>query len=232
MVNKYELVKLIEAVAPPETAESWDMSGWLVETTKTDVNKVMLCLTITDDIIKQAKETNCDMIISHHPLFCVPFCYNCEIDIYSAHTNLDKAPCGTTETLIKKLGLTPNREIKHDFLRFCDIEISFENLIDMLKPYSKNIRYTNPKNVNNTSRIAFCSGSGTEFWHDACQLDADVLITGDLKFHTALDSKIAIIDIGHFESEILVLQEISRLLKDMTQIIIANETSPIKQINS
>ncbi len=232
MVNKYELTQAIEQIAPPESAESWDLSGWIIETPKNDVNKIMLCLTITPDVVKQAKQANCDLIISHHPLFFVPLEYNCAIDMYCAHTNLDKATCGTTETLIKKLNLTPNREINHEFLRLCDTNMTFEDLIEKLKPISNNIRYSTPQKLSKIKRIAFCSGSGTEFWHDACQLDADVLITGDLKFHTALDSKITIIDIGHFESEILVLQEISRLLKDMTQIIIANETNPIKQINS
>lgn len=231
MVNKYELINLIEKIAPLESAESWDMSGWLIETPKSEVQKIMLCLTVTDAIIKQAKASNCDMIISHHPLFCVPICYNCEIDIYSAHTNLDKAPCGTTETLIKKLGLTFNKEITHEFLRFCDIEISFEDLINILKPFSSNIRYTNPQNIDKASRIGFCAGSGTDFWHDAFTQGADVLVTGDLKFHTALDSKIAIIDIGHFESEILVLEEIARLIKGKAETIFANEKSPIKQIN-
>ena len=70
-MNKYEITKRIEKFAPPELAEKWDCSGWLVETTKTDIQKVMLCLTVTDNIIQQALEQNCNMIISHHPLFNV-----------------------------------------------------------------------------------------------------------------------------------------------------------------
>ena len=54
-MNKYELIKKIERFAPPETQEKWDCSGWLVETKKKDVNRVMLCLTVTEDIVKQVK---------------------------------------------------------------------------------------------------------------------------------------------------------------------------------
>lgn len=68
-MDKYEIIKRIEAYAPLELAESWDCSGWLVETEKKDIQKVMLALTVTDDVVKQAKEQNCDIIISHHPLF-------------------------------------------------------------------------------------------------------------------------------------------------------------------
>ena len=71
-MNKYEIIKKIENFAPLETQEKWDCSGWLVETPQTEIKKIMLCLTVTKDVVRQAKEQNCDMIISHHPLFYVP----------------------------------------------------------------------------------------------------------------------------------------------------------------
>ena len=232
MVNKYELTKIIEKSAPPESAEPWDLSGWIIETPNQDVKKVMLCLTVTEDILNQAQAQSCDMIISHHPLFTVPINFHRGIDIYCAHTNLDKAPCGTTEALINQLGFPVKRGLEHEFLRFCDCPISFDKLLESLKTISKNIRYTNPKNLTNINRIAFCAGSGTDFRHDALEYGAEVLITGDLKFHTALDSEIAIIDIGHFESEIPVLDELARLLNEKVPVIKAQEKSPIIQINS
>lgn len=232
MVNKYELTEIIERIAPPENAELWDLSGWIIETGRKEATKVMLCLTVTEDIVRQAQESGCDMIISHHPLFEVPLDFNRGIDIYCAHTNLDKAACGTTETLIKVLGFENSKSYGHDFLRFCDFETSFEELLERLKRISKNIRYTCPKVLRTVSRIAFCGGSGTDFWHDAMELGAEVLVTGDLKFHTALDSKISIIDIGHFESEILVLDELAGLLADKVEILKAEESSPIIQIKS
>ena len=181
MVNKYELTKIIEKSAPPESAEPWDLSGWIIETPNQDVKKVMLCLTVTEDILNQAQAQSCDMIISHHPLFTVPLDFNRGIDIYCAHTNLDKALCGTTETLIKKLDFSVNRGIEHEFLRFCDCVMSFEKLLEILKSVSKNIRYTNPKNLHTVKRIAFCGGSGTEFWHDALEYGAEkfVMISTD-----------------------------------------------------
>ncbi len=232
MVNKHEITKIIEQVAPPETAEPWDLSGWVVETGRTNIEKVMLCLTVTEDVLNQAQKSGCDMIISHHPLFVVPLDFNRGIDIYCAHTNLDKAECGTTETLINVLGFGNVQSYGHDFLRFCDCEIIFEDLFEHLKRISKNIRYTNPKGLKAIKRIAFCGGSGADFWHDAMEFGADVLVSGDLKFHTALDSKISIIDIGHFESEILVINELARLLANKIEILQAKESSPIIQTNS
>lgn len=228
-MNKYEIVKRIENIAPPETAEKWDLSGWIIDNGRTEVDKIMLCLTITKDIIEQAKIANCDMIISHHPLFFVPFEFNCGIDLYCAHTNLDKAKNGTTEMLVKSLNFTQDEYQPHEFLRFCTFEdgMNFDELILRLKTVSKNIRYCGK--IDKLRKIAFCSGSGTEFWQDAFAQEADLLVTGDLKFHTALDSKIPIIDIGHFESEIGVLKTLAEVLF-CCETVIAQQTSPIKQV--
>ena len=71
---KYEIIKKIEEFAPLETQEEWDCSGWGVNVDGyEDIRKIMLCLTVTEDIIKQAKEQDCDMIVSHHPCFYIPF---------------------------------------------------------------------------------------------------------------------------------------------------------------
>ena len=89
-MKRAEIYTLINNFAPPELAESWDCIGAVVENEKTEINKVLLALTVTDDVVKQALERDCDMIISHHPLFFVPFEYK-KMNIFSANTNLDLA---------------------------------------------------------------------------------------------------------------------------------------------
>ena len=80
-MNRAEIYAILDSFAPPELAEKWDCVGALVETSKTEIKKVMLALTVTDNVIKQATEQDCDMIISHHPLFFVPFEYK-DINIF------------------------------------------------------------------------------------------------------------------------------------------------------
>ncbi len=221
-MNKYEIVKRLEEFAPPELAEDWDCSGWIAETNKKEIHKIMLCLTVTEDIIRQAKAQNCDMIISHHPLFYVPTEWK-NIDIYSAHTNLDRTNGGTTDTLIKTLSLEVSQT--QDFLRYVNKTLTVEELKKLLLKISPNLRYVNNKKVKTLNKIAFCAGSGSEFIQEAYENGADALVTGDIKFHTALDSPIVIFDIGHFESEILVLQVFEKLLPDV-ETIRADEKSP------
>ena len=236
---KYEISRKIEEFAPIEIQEDWDCSGWAVNVEGYDeIRKIMLCLTVTDDVVKQAKEQNCDMIVSHHPMFCI----NChselvsksfipQINIYCAHTNLDKANGGTTDTIIEKLGLSQYKiKIEHDFLRVIDYETTVENFSNLIKKISPNARLVNNKSVQGFKRIAFCAGSGSEFIEQAQELGADCLVTGDLKFHRALDSEIAVYDVGHFESEIIVLPVFERIIGDEVEIVYACEKSPFAQI--
>ena len=220
-MNKFDLVKKIENFAPLETQDSWDCSGWLVCTNKKEVSKIMLALTITDDVYKQAREQNCDMIISHHPLFFVPLKYS-DINMYCAHTNMDKAIGGTTDTLIETLGLKSN-QIVEEYVRIVELEneIDIEDFKQQLKTVAPNLRYINNNHSQTIRTIGFCAGSGGEFI-DTVEVDA--FVTGDLKFHTALDSTKVVFDIGHFESEILILKKFAQILEIET--ICANENSP------
>lgn len=273
-MNKYEIIRRIEEFAPPELAESWDCSGWLIETDKQNVRKIMLCLTVTDDVVKQAKNRNCDMIISHHPLFYVPVTFSSPlagegvrrtgeglIDIYCAHTNLDRTPGGTTDTIIETLypqlfthyshseakntGFFANAQndviaeeshiskiftnSSEGFLRYIEFKenVSIHKFLKQLRTISPNLRYVNNYDVSEIKKIAFCAGSGAEFIKEACENGADALVTGDIKFHTALESPIVLFDIGHFESEILVLSIFEKLF-DGVETVRANEYSPFK----
>ncbi len=227
-MNKYEITKKIERFAPVDTAEAWDCSGWIVETSQKDVSKVMLALTPCDEVFYQAKNQNCDMIISHHPLFYVPFDFK-DINIYCAHTNLDKTDGGTTDTVITSLGYDKYKiNIEHEFLRMIELEqeISVKDFAEKLRKISPDLRYTDNKNCLGLKKIAFCSGSGSEFIKDAKNFGADCLVTGDLKFHTALESDIVVFDIGHFESEIIVLPVLEKLIQGGVKVVYAKEKSP------
>ena len=226
-MNKYEIVRKIENFAPPETQESWDCSGWGVNVgvgvnNNIDVNKILFALTVTGKIIEQAREKNCDMIISHHPLFYIPLEWK-DINIYCAHTNLDKAEGGTTDRLIKELGFEKTES--YEFVRVVRLNepVTVEELRQKLLKISPKLRYINNYDKNEIKTIGFCAGSGSEF---ISETDTDAFVTGDLKFHTALDCRQVVFDIGHFESEIFAPE----ILKEITGVgekgVIADEKSP------
>lgn len=231
-MNKYKLTEIIENMAPTDTQEAWDCSGWIVDVENIiEVNKVMLALTITDDVVAQARKKNCDMIISHHPLFYVPLEYR-DIQMYCAHTNLDKAKGGTTDTLIDELRLDVKFFETEEFVRYLELkkEITLDNLLKHVKRLSKNARYVNNNKKTYIKNVAVCSGSGSEFIKDAEEKGFDAFITGDLKYHTAVDSNIIVIDMGHFESERPVLKTLKNKLQENVEIIYAKEKSPFNNI--
>lgn len=225
-----KIVDLIEEFAPLDTQENWDCSGWVVDLDINNIKKILLCVSVTEVIINQAIEKNCDLIISHHPLFFVPMSFNKGISIYSAHTNLDKTDGGTTDTLIDLLGLK-NPEKIGDFLRMVDLtsDVSLEAFVRILKSSLnlENLSIVNNHNRQKINKIAFCAGSGAGFANEAKKYFADILVTGDIKYHDALDSDIILIDIGHFESEAPVLSKIKELLNVFSiEVIIADEKTP------
>lgn len=237
-MNVQEIINLIENFAPLELQEDWDNSGWQIYLGGKDVKKILLCLSVTENIIKQAVEKKGDLIISHHPFifpFFIPFNFNKNIPIYSAHTNLDITVGGTTDTLINLLELDREQKTKDcdklEFPRTVDLKegILLEDFIKLIKKKLnlETVRIVNNINQKTIKRIAFCAGSGASLAGEAKKLGADVFVTGDVKYHDALDSDVIIIDIGHFESERPVLETIQKMLEPLNlEVIIADEKSP------
>ncbi len=220
-MNKQEIISKLEQFAPSETQEPWDCSGWIVELPENNIKNVMYALTITDDVYTQAKAKGCNLIIAHHPLFSVPVKF-CDVQMYCAHTNMDKANGGTTDTLIEKLGFEITGK-ENEFVRLVSFEhpVKVDNVIKKLRQISPNLRYVNNKGTKEIKMIGFCAGSGSEFLEET---KADCFVTGDLKYHTACETDKIVFDIGHFESEILIKEK----FRDITGIegILADEKSP------
>lgn len=65
------------------------------------------------------------------------------------------------------------------------------------------------------AKVALCSGSGASLLREAVRAGADLLVTGDVKYHEALDAEdlgIGLVDAGHFATEIIMVDEITNLL--------------------
>lgn len=80
----------------------------------------------------------------------------------------------------------------------------------------KNLRY-GIGNSKVIKKVAVCGGAGSELLWDAVKQKADSFITADVKYHTFQNAEnvINIIDAGHYETEILVLDEIKKRLEKL-----------------
>ncbi|HEY6625684.1 MAG TPA: Nif3-like dinuclear metal center hexameric protein [Ignavibacteriaceae bacterium] len=76
------------------------------------------------------------------------------------------------------------------------------------------LRYTNSKKKK-IKPVAVCGGSCGELVDEAIKQNADAFVTADLKYHTFQDAegKILLIDAGHYETEVPVLDEIKKRLE-------------------
>jgi len=66
-------------------------------------------------------------------------------------------------------------------------------------------------------KAAIVGGAGMDFARDAAQKGCDVLITGDMKHHEAIDAVamgLSIIDAGHFHTEFSAMPELSRIISE------------------
>ncbi|MHC1780384.1 MAG: Nif3-like dinuclear metal center hexameric protein [Bacteroidales bacterium] len=251
-----EIIKAIEDFAPGQLQESWDNSGLIVGDADKEVRAVLLALDCTPEIISEAIETGAGMIITHHPLIfkgikrigtntvqerMITSLIKNDIVLYSMHTNIDKVPEGVSSLMAKKLGLKnlsfllPDSGGENGLGLAGDLEkeMEFSELIDHLKRAFpvKTVRFSKPV-TGGIKRVAVCGGSGGSIIREAVQSGASVYITGDISYHNFFcEDGFMIIDIGHFESEIDVLELLmSVILKKIPNFavrIARNNNNPI-----
>jgi dinuclear metal center YbgI/SA1388 family protein len=65
-------------------------------------------------------------------------------------------------------------------------------------------------------KVALCGGSGASLLHEAARKGADLLVTGDLKYHEAREAEalgMAVLDAGHFATELPMVEGLSEALR-------------------
>ena len=222
-----ELIYSIESVAPRSAQQEWDNSGMQVGDTERDIKSVLLTTDITEAVVNEAIKTNCDLIVSHHPLLfhglkqvcgqtpqarVVELAIKHNIAIYSAHTSLDSVLHGISGRLAEKLGvqdyriLVPNESGPFGLGVIGQLPepMAFDDFLQRVRETlgTTYIRYIAPAN-NIIRTIALCGGAGAEFAEEAAKQGADVYLTADCKYHEMQDAvgRIGIIDIDHWISE-------------------------------
>ena len=68
MLRIKDVLKEIEQYAPLPLQESWDNTGVQVGDVNQSTTGVLLCLDVTEEVVDEAIELGCNLIISHHPL--------------------------------------------------------------------------------------------------------------------------------------------------------------------
>ncbi len=239
-----KIIEKLEEKYPLKNAEEWDNVGLLVGRRNKEIKKIQISLDITTDVLEKAVKNNIDLIISHHPFIFSPLkkingdsivgrkiltAVENNIGIYSMHTNLDSSKDGLNDYVGEKLDLKFGKiidEIKDEgygigrLYTLENKEMFFDFLDRMKKIFSSDTLRYSGKNLDNlkVKKVAIVNGAGSSYWRLAKKLGADLLITGDVKYHEALDAmeeNMPIIDIGHYESEHFFGEILKKELKEI-----------------
>jgi len=224
------LLASFEKLWPKESAEDWDRPGLMVGNPSQEINKVLLAVDVTSEVIDQAIQTDCQLLLTHHPMLLrgvhelgeltlkgnlVAKAIKSGLAIFSAHTNADIAQGGVSQSLAQALelrNLAPLDAVSgHGIVGDVD-EIK---LIDYARKISRAIPATAQgirvagDSEKLISRVGLVAGAGDSFLGTASLAGIDLFITSDLRHHPAQDfieqSKLtdgpALIDIAHWAAE-------------------------------
>ncbi|MVN20247.1 Nif3-like dinuclear metal center hexameric protein [Mucilaginibacter arboris] len=115
-----EITAYLEGLAPLAYQEDYDNSGLIVGYADQEINQALISLDCTEAIVDEAIATNCQLIISHHPIVfkglkkfngktyverVVEKAVKNSIAVYAIHTNLDHVAAGVNKKIADKLGL-------------------------------------------------------------------------------------------------------------------------------
>lgn len=133
----------------------------------------------------------------------------------------------------------------YDLLNTCDFAgsgmvgnlpeaMTYDEFYSMLKDvFSLKVIRTTKAISEKVSRVAVCGGAGSFLLGDAIANQADIFVSADFKYHDFFnaDGKITVADIGHFESEHIVIEIfcdiIRKKISNFATQITENITNPI-----
>jgi dinuclear metal center YbgI/SA1388 family protein len=236
-----EIYAHLDNVSPFELQEKWDNSGLLVGDGRDEVSQIVLSVDIDEAMIEKADAGT--LFVLHHPLIfsgmkrlvwgeypanLLRRMIQKEQALIAMHTNFDQTHL--------------NRYVFEEVLGFrnascegfvCRAEGNWES--DALLAQVKEklglqvLRVVGQK--RHIESVAMTTGSGASLMDE---VDADLFLTGDIKFHDAMKAHslgLMMADIGHFESEKYFAPALAPHLKKLPiPVIITQSINPFHYI--
>lgn len=252
-----EIMDKLDGDFPIAYAVDWDNTGLLTGDENADIKKVYIALDVTEETAEGAAKAGADLMITHHPLLfhplksvneqdpvgrCVRRLIGNGINYYAMHTNFDivkMADLNADDLKIEnpeileevftdqegklrgfgRIGNLREKLTLHDFAQ----AVNSAMLLPAVRVYG------NPAQM--IARAAVSSGSGKSSIPSAIKKGADVLVTGDIDYHTALDAcaaGLSLIDAGHYGTEFIFISYMKKYF-ERTLPELSVETRAIRQ---
>lgn len=209
-----EINQMLSDLAPIELAAPWDNVGLLVDAGVAPT-AILFALDITPEVVEEAAQLNCQLIVSHHPVIFSPLkrigtqdvvfqLVRKKISAICMHTNLDAATCGVNDLLAELMGLQNTISFADGYGRIGEIEPTEISAFSQACMRALGVSVKCIDAGAPIHRVAVVSGAGGSYVHEAASLGADVLLTGEAGHHHAIDAKrlgINLVVAGHYATE-------------------------------
>ena len=175
-VKVQQVLEILEQIAPPELACSWDNVGLLVDAGR-PVTSIMTALDITADVVRDAAKSGCELIVSHHPVIFDPL----------RRVTAEDVPAMLLQNGISAIYMpTTAQQLAETCSR-------------MLHTHCKFVEADHP-----VEKLAEVSGAGGSYLQQAIDEGADCLVTGEAAHHIAILAKqkgVGLVVAGHWGTE-------------------------------
>lgn len=217
MQTNLEIYRMIDEIAPFSTQMSFDNAGFLVGEQHAKVDRVLVALDATLEVVQEGIDKQCQLIITHHPLIFNPLkavtnqdtigkivlkLIQNNIALISAHTNLDRSQDGVNHHLARVLQLKNQSILQEEgvdpYGRVYGIGMMGEPHAEGLMPreYADYVaKKLNGKGVRFTDtgapvkRVAVGGGSCGSMLEWVEQCGCDTFVTGDVKYDVFLEAR-------------------------------------------
>jgi len=119
-----DVVRQLEAWAPPAYQEDYDNSGLITGNGQWPVAGILTTLDCTEEVVREAIGSGCNLIVAHHPIVfrglksitgrtyverAIIQAIKNDVAIYALHTNLDHVNTGVNREIANRIGLINTR---------------------------------------------------------------------------------------------------------------------------
>lgn len=233
------IIAAIETVAEPALQAKWDQSGLQVASRRPESSCLGVFLDPTPAMLARALAAGADFLLSHHPLALKPrlpkrldawheslrLLLAADVGLYAAHTSLDVNLAGPAGWLGRELGLAncqalePVGEEGKGYGQAGDLP----EALPLAKLVSKILtlahldcgRLAGAESDEPVRRVGYCCGSGASLAAEAQRAGCGLYVTGDVKYHAALDAELPLLDVGHHCLEEEMMRVFAQNLQDL-----------------
>ena len=220
-----EILTLLNEIAPPELAESYDNVGLLAGHPAWPVERVLCALDLTEEVVSEAKAAGAPLILTHHPIFfrgrknireddtegaAVCALIRERLALIAAHTNFDSASPGVNDALAAALGLNDVEAAPHGMrVGMLEGEMSTAEFVRLVETRLNTRARWYCAGEKTIRRVAALGGAGGDFFEEALALGADAYVTGEVRHHEALAAVgqgLCVVEGGHYETEQIAIK--------------------------